>query len=50
MDEYTVKKSDGRVGYQWTCPKGFNHYNFWTEEAAWKDAKNHYFRKSKRNG
>lgn len=42
MELYSVKKSDGRGGYQWTCPKGFTHYNFWTEESTWQDAKAHY--------
>ena len=36
-DGYTVKKSNGRAGWQWTCPKGFNHYNFNSEEDARKD-------------
>lgn len=35
---YTVKKSDGRGGYEWQCPKGFNHYNFNTEQDAVDDA------------
>lgn len=35
---YTVIKSDGRPGWQWTCPKGFTHYNFQTEECARRDA------------
>ena len=34
---YIVKKSSGRRGYQWTCPKGFNHYNFESYDAAYQD-------------
>ncbi|WP_323008496.1 hypothetical protein [Paracoccus sp. (in: a-proteobacteria)] len=36
-DGYAVKKSDGRSGWQWTCPKGFNHYNFPDEQSARQD-------------
>lgn len=35
---YSVSKTDGQRGWHWTCPKGFNHYNFVSEEAAIEDA------------
>ena len=37
MSDYIVKKSSGRGGYQWTCPKGFTHYNFERYDAAYQD-------------
>ena len=38
MANYTVKKSDGHVGWEWHCPKGFKYFNFASKEAAEKDA------------
>ena len=39
---YAVKKSEGRVGYEFKCPKGFIFYNYFTESAAIEDAKEHF--------